>query len=492
MVPPPDPALSVDPAVAADVSSSAGAATSKRSAIRSSVITLGGYGASSAIRFVSNLMLTRLLFPEQFGVMALVNVVIVSLYLFSDIGIGPNIIQSRDGDDPTFLDTAWTIQVFRGAALWIISCLAAWPLSRFYAQPQIFYLLPVAGLMALAGGLESTRAFTHNRHLNLGRVAAIETVSQAVGVVLMLAIAVKTRSIWSLVLGSVLSSFLKTVLTHTVLPGHRNRLSWDPAARKAILTFGRWIFMSTALTCLSGQSDRLILGKLVSASMLGLYAIAGNLASLPGQLIGQLSQRVLYPVIATALRQGDHQGATIRKNNTRLLLVLAPIVGMGIVLSAPVVSLLYRRDYWEVGPLVAILTIGTWLGAISTSYTITLLAAGLPKYLAFGNIAKTVLFVSLIFFASERYGLAGVALLVSLSELGNLVVAMIGCRLTGTVAWKTDIAMTIFIAAYAAFCKVLYEASLRFMHGVRIGAIAVVAGITALVVVGLAKRSKLI
>ena len=201
---------------------------------------------------------------------------------------------------------------------------------------------------------------------------------------------------------------------------------------------------------------------------------------------------MLYPVIATALRQADHQGATIRKNNTRLLLVLAPIVAMGIVLATPVVSLLYRRDYWDVGPLVAILTIGTWLGAISTSYTITLLAAGLPKYLAFGNIAKTVLFVSLIFFASERYGLAGVALLVSLSELGNLVVAMIGCRLTGTVAWKSDIAMTIFVAAYAAFCKVLYEASLRFMHGVRIGAIAVVAGITALVVVGLAKRSKLI
>ena len=69
---------------------------------------------------------------------------------------------------------------------------------------------------------------------------------------------------------------------------------------------------------------------------------------------------------------------------------------------------------------------------------------------------------------------------------------MIGCRLTGTVAWKTDIAMTIFVAAYAAFCQVLYEASLRFMHGYRVAAIAVVVGITALVVVGLAKRSKLI
>ena len=478
----------VAPAVGASVESFA---PGQRSAIRNSVITLGGYGASSAIRFASNLILTRLLLPEQFGVMALVTVIITSLYLFSDIGIGPNIIQSRSGEDPTFLNTAWTLQVFRGITLWIIACLAAWPLSHFYEQPQIAQLLPVAGLMAVAGGFESTRTFTQNRRLALGRIAAIEIVTQATGVLFMVVVALKTHSIWALVVGTVLSSILKTVLSHTVLPGIRNRFSWDPVARKAILEFGRWIFLSTALTCLASQSDRLILGKLISARRLGIYSIAGNLAALPAQVIGQLSQRVLYPYVANALRQGDHLRASVRRNNTRLLLAIAPVIGMGIVLAPPLVSLLYRSEYAEVGPLVSCLTIGTWLGAMSTSYNVTLLAAGMPKYLL-GNIGKTVLFTSLIYFAWTRFGLTGVAVLVSLSELGNMAIAMYGCRLIGTLSVKTNIGTTLFLGAYTAFCKVLYEVSLRAFHGWRVVGIAVVVSVTGVVVAALARRLKLV
>ena len=95
--------------VSASEESGAPPATSAKAAIRSTMITLGGYGASAGIRFVSNLLITRLLIPEQFGIMALVNVFISALYLFSDIGVGPNIIQSRRGDDPLFLNTAWAV-----------------------------------------------------------------------------------------------------------------------------------------------------------------------------------------------------------------------------------------------------------------------------------------------------------------------------------------------------------------------------------------------
>jgi O-antigen/teichoic acid export membrane protein len=482
--------LSVEPAVAA-VPSLEAPPPSKRSALKNSVITLGGFGASSGIRFISNLILTRLLLPEQFGVMAIVNVVILWLNFFSDFGIGPSIIQSHRGEDPTFLNTAWTIQVFRGIALWIIACLAAWPLARFYAQPQIFQLLPVAGLMAVAGGFESTRTYTLNRRLALGRLAAVEIISQTTSVLLMVVIAFKTRSIWSLVVGAVVGSFVKMTLTHTFLPGERNRLCFDAAARKSLFEFGRWIFLSTVLTCLSGQSDRLILGKLIPISRLGLYAIALNLAALPSQIIAQLTQRVLYPVIAEALRRGDHERGSIAKNHPRLLLVVAPVIGMGIVLSPPLVTLLYRAEYWEVGPIVACLTIGTWLGAISTSYMVTLLASGRPKFLAIGNFAKTVIFTSLIFLVYGRFGLLGVAVLVSLSEIGNLTVALIGCRRTGLM-WKTDVAITLFVVAYGALCKVLYEGTFRLLHGSRVAGVAVVVTMTSVVVLRLARRLKLV
>jgi hypothetical protein len=81
----------------------------KKKAIRGTAWTLFGYGGSQALRLVSNLILTRLLVPEVFGLMALVQTFQAGLTLFSDIGIAPSIIQNKRGEDPTFLNTAWDI-----------------------------------------------------------------------------------------------------------------------------------------------------------------------------------------------------------------------------------------------------------------------------------------------------------------------------------------------------------------------------------------------
>ena len=66
----------------------------KKLAIRGTIWTIVGYGASQILRFGSNLILTRLLFPKLFGLMALLNTFIIGLHLFSDIGIGTIIIQN--------------------------------------------------------------------------------------------------------------------------------------------------------------------------------------------------------------------------------------------------------------------------------------------------------------------------------------------------------------------------------------------------------------
>ena len=126
-------------------------------AIRSSVLTVGGFGASQVIRFASNLILTRLLFPEAFGMMALVMVFIQGLYQFSDVGVGPAIMQSKRGDDPHFLNTAWTIQAGRGVLLWLAASVLAYPMALIYGEAQLMQLLPVDGRDVLFHNTSQTR-----------------------------------------------------------------------------------------------------------------------------------------------------------------------------------------------------------------------------------------------------------------------------------------------------------------------------------------------
>ena len=117
--------------------------------IRGTLWTTGGYGASQVIRLGVNLVLTRLLHPQMFGLMTLVNIFVQGLQGFSDVGIGPAIIQSKRGDDPVFLNTAWTVQALRGLSLGAVATAIAWPVAKLYGEPQLFWLLPVAGLAAV-------------------------------------------------------------------------------------------------------------------------------------------------------------------------------------------------------------------------------------------------------------------------------------------------------------------------------------------------------
>ena len=113
------------------------------------------------------------------------------------------------------------------------------------------------------------------------------------------------RSVWALVIGNIASVALRTTLTHVMLPGHNNRLMFDKDAAKEMFRFGRWLFVGTAMSFLSTQTDRLILGKITTLDTLGIYYIAATLASMPGQALGMLTWNVLFPALSRAFENND-------------------------------------------------------------------------------------------------------------------------------------------------------------------------------------------
>ena len=248
---------------------------------RSSIWSFLDFGGSQGLRLASNLLLTRLLFPEAFGLMALVSVVMVGLALFSDTGIRPLIVQNERGDDPDFLNTAWTVQVIRGFILSAIVLAIATPVAELYDEPQLANILPVAGLALAIDGLKPTSVHTVNRHLAIGRFVRIKLGAQAIGLVILALLAWKLQSVWALVIGNVITSIINTVGYHLFLPGQRNRFRMEGSAARQIFRFGKWIFLSTAAGFVINQGDRAILGLYVPLDVLGVYSIGYFLASVP-------------------------------------------------------------------------------------------------------------------------------------------------------------------------------------------------------------------
>ena len=107
------------------------AASLRKLALRGVIWTTAGFGCGQVLRLAGNLILTRLLVPELFGLMTLAQTAITGLSMFSDIGTSANVVRHPRGEDPKFLNTAWTLQVIRGFWLWLGMALLAVPLARF-------------------------------------------------------------------------------------------------------------------------------------------------------------------------------------------------------------------------------------------------------------------------------------------------------------------------------------------------------------------------
>lgn len=346
-------------------------------ALGGGALTAGSYAVAQALRLASNLVLTRLLFPEAFGVMALVSVVLVGLAMFSDTGIGPAISRSARGDDPAFLDTAWTINAGRGAVLWLLTCALAWPVSRLYDAPELAQLLPAAGLTLLIAGFNPTRIDTANRHLLLGRLTALDLAAQVIGILAMVVLAAMMRSVWALVIGALIGSAAKLVLCRAWLPGPANRLRWEPAAGRELVHFGKWILLSTACGFLLSQGDKAVLGAYLNLAQLGIYNIGYFLASFPMLLAGTVVARIMIPLYR------DHPPAASAANAARLarlrlglsLSVLALLAAVALA-GGPLVRLMYDPRYHPAGVLVTAVAMVQMPAVIGLTYDQSALAAG--------------------------------------------------------------------------------------------------------------------
>jgi O-antigen/teichoic acid export membrane protein len=349
----------------------------KKRALESAGWTTIGYGLSQVLRLISNLALTHFLAPEYFGLMAIVNVFLIGLGMFSDIGIGQSIVQSDRANDRAFLGTAWTLQVIRGVFLWLCCVIAAWPLSVFYDQHLLIWIIPVAGLGSVIGGFTSTAVSSTNRNLVLGRLTIIELISQALAILLMLAIALAYPSVWVLVAGALFSALVKTILTHTWLAESPDKFVWDRESVSSIVRFGKWIFFSTALTFFIGSAGSLILGKFVSMTELGLFTIGTTLSKLIENIYSQLANKVIFPLyIHIKHLPIDQIRKKVFKIRLGIMVAFLPPLWVMVIFGQQIVDLLFDSRYHGAG----------WIFQVFSLGAIPMIISGVgPFYLAFGD-----------------------------------------------------------------------------------------------------------
>jgi O-antigen/teichoic acid export membrane protein len=375
-----------------------------------------GFGGSQLLRLGSNLILTRLLPREAFGVFLVVRFVLMAIGQFSDVGVAASIIQSKR-DDERFLNTAWTLQVVRGVALTLVAAAVAWPMAAFFGMPELLGLCPFAGLVGVIGGFNSTRLLTLNRKLEIKRLTLIEFASQLIGTGATLVWAFVHPTVWALAAGGVAAGIGKAAMSHTWIPGVRNALVWDREAAQDLFRFGKWVFLSTLLGFTATQADRVVFGRLFPAAELGVYAIAVLIAFTPQQVFRHLVLSVTFPLYSQTFRDGGDMPRVFRAGRQRVLLLAGLVCSLMLGGGPTIIDFLYPDEYAAAGWMVQLLAIATWFNALEVTVEAATLARGESRAVAIANAIKIVLMAGMIAAGYVLFGLPGAIAGFALSEI---------------------------------------------------------------------------
>lgn len=365
--------------------------------------TLAGHGLSQVIRLASNLIMARLLAPEMFGVMAIVITISMILAMFSDLGLQQNIVQSVRGEEPAFLDTAWVVQIVRGilicvlmlmlsAGLYVAGQLEMLSQRTAYASPELPIVIAIYSMTAIVSGFQSTKIATAYRSFEQRRITEIGLISQITGLIVMIAIGAINQSIWALVSGAFVSTLMTTVLSHSWMRGHTNRFRYDKKSLSELLSFGKWVFISSAFYMLTMSGDKLLFGAFVEADILGIYVIASLFITAINGTLEKLFFNVSLPALSEIARDSPKR---LREIYNKLCipgdLLLIFLTGFLFEAGHWLITLLYDHRYAAAGNVLEILA----LSLFAVRYEIArqaYLSLGLPSY---ATVMSVVRFISL-------------------------------------------------------------------------------------------------
>ncbi len=359
--------------------------------------------ALRALGLVSTVILARLLLPADFGLIALATLLAAAVERLGAFNFDVWLVRHPDPGAADY-DTVWTLSIIRGLASGALLVALAHPVSGFFDEPRLAAVVAVLGVASAAGAFENVGIVDFRKHLQLHRDFLLMMACKVGAFVVTVSLAVALRSYWALLAGIITNYALRLALSFRLHP-FRPRLSlhsWREA-----FDFSKWLLVSNTLAFVYNRADTFILGKLVSSQVLGLYAVAHELANLAATELVQPIRRALLPGYAkmiddpAQLRRGFVDGFGI------IMLIGAPCA-VGIALLAdPLVRTLLGDNWLEAIPIVQVLALYALAAVGMANINPVLMAVGRTRLLAVLFLAGVLVLVPAFTWATHSYGVLG-------------------------------------------------------------------------------------
>ena len=410
--------------------------------------TVATFLASAVLRLASSLILTRLLYPEAYGVVAAIASILFVIEMLSDVGVIGLLIRHERGNDQAFINTLWTFRLARSVVNAAVTFFAAPSIAHYFGDSSIADPLRVVSVLFLLGGLSSMAFPLAMRDQRSRIVSFVDLACNAVSTVFVIAYSYFSRDYWGMVFGMVLDRGLHTLASYAFYRDRYPRFAVDQDALRAAFSFAKFVMPTSILTMALSQFERIALPRLFDLKLLGIYGVGAGVAAPIEALLSRLCQLVLYPRCTAAFRTAP---LSLRdcfyRDNVKLLLVLAalpPLIGGA---GQQIVHVLYDNRYQQAGFIVQVLMIRLSLLSIVRPCESLLVATGDAQAPLIANAARLIWLVPGSLLGYWIYGFQGFMLVAAMDALPAALYLLSAQQRRGLLFKRFELARLGFMAA---------------------------------------------
>ncbi len=367
-------------------------------------------------------VLARILSPSQFGTYGIALLVLGFLEVLTETGINVFLIQEKD-EITEYLDSAWVVSIIRGTLIAVFILVFSSVIIWFFKTPGVQYLLYLVAGVAFLRGFINPMTVTFQKKLAFNKEFLFQGLLYLIDSSLAIFIGVITKSESAMIISMLIAAGIEVLLSFIIFKD-KPKLNFEKEKILKVIKSGKWITGAGIFNYIFQNIDNVVVGRFLGTTSLGFYQQAYSISTLPVSEIGQIFNKVTFPVyVKIATNRRRLKVAFIKTSGLILILVL--IFGSVILLFSKQLILIFLGPNWlAINDVIKILAVfGIFKSILNFSYSI-FLALKMQKVVMLSELSGIIGMGIFIFPLVAHYGIVGAGYSTIIAFISSLPVVL--------------------------------------------------------------------
>ena len=346
------------------------------------------------LQFVINIVLARLLVPEDFGLVGMIMIFIAVSQTLIDGGFASALIQKVDASQTDY-STIFYWNILFSAVLYLGIFVAAPHVEVFFMIEGLGELLRALGVVVVINALTLVQRTILRKSLDFRTIAIVDVLSCGISAGIAIYMAFHGCGAWSIV-GMQISNALLATLLFWSMSKWRPMLAFSVKSFRSLFSYGGYLLIANIMQDVCTHIQGVVIGRNFSASQTGLYSQAKKMDEVASMTIPSLLCQVLFPLYSE--KQNDKEALVdmLRGNMRMISFVIFPLMMLLIIIAHPVFILLYGDKWVDAVPYFQVLCIGGFFSSLYDFNYYAVAAIGRSRTLFFAGVFKSLFTIGAI------------------------------------------------------------------------------------------------